>query len=42
MHRTLLSAALIAAIAFSVGSAQTASFTYGGSLEDYGKPAGLS
>ena len=39
MHRTLLSAALFAAIAFSVGSTQAASFTYHGNLQDAGKPA---
>ena len=39
MKRTLLSAALFAAIAFSIGPAQAASFSYHGNLQDAGKPA---
>ncbi len=39
MKRTFLSAALVAALSFSAGTAQAASFTYHGSLQDSGKPA---
>ena len=39
MNSTLLSAALVAALGFSVVTAQAASFTYHGSLQDSGKPA---
>jgi hypothetical protein len=39
MKRTLLSAALVATLGFSAGTAQAASFTYHGSLQDSGKPA---
>lgn len=39
MKHTLLSTALVAALAFSAGTTQAASFTYHGSLQDSGKPA---
>lgn len=39
MKRTLLSAALVAALGFGAGTAQAASFSYHGSLQDSGKPA---